>query len=158
MKECEVTGFIDVRIPYREQQKMYSLLSDSTFNHIWRIDHRWYRSVSNDADTIETKEIVYIDKYLKFLKKFGKDNNIVERCYNNLVQSGDYPLACMGLIMSEYEQLDIKDVRIQFFLAIHFLTLNDGLEDSNKFNRDTQYKNYYYSFGTLTKASKELKE
>ena len=159
MKECEVTGLIDVRIPYREQQKMYSQLSDSTFNQLWRIDHRWFRSVRNEADTIETKEFVYIGKYLKFLEEYGKENSVVERCYNNLVQLGDYiPVPCMGLIMSEYEQLDVKDVRTQLFIAMHFLTLNDGAEDSNKFdrNRDTPYKSYYY--GTLPKASKELKE
>ena len=165
MEETEVTGgFIDIRIPYREQQKMYSLLSDSTFYQIWRIDHRLYiveiydADTINDAYTIEAKDLVYVGKYLTFLKTFGQENSVVKRCYNNLVQSGDYPLACMDLILSEYEQLDIKDVRTQFFLAMNFLTLNDALQDSRKFLRDAVYKNFYYSPGSLSKASKELKE
>jgi len=161
MKSCEVTGQMDVRIPYQEQQKMYSLLSDSTFNQIWRIDHSLIRveRYDYDADTIEKKELVYVGKYLTFLKAFGQENSVVESCYNNLIQIGDYiPIVCMGLIMREYEQLDIEDVRTQLFLAMHFLTLNDATEDSEKFNRDAVYRSYYYSPGTLAKASKELKE
>ena len=125
MKECEVTGDFDVKIPYREQQQMYSQLSENTFNQVWRIEQSWYRSSRDESDTIEIINIVYIGKYLKFLKEFGKENSVVDLYSDHFEQMGGISPSCVAMVLNEYKQFDVTDIRIQFFIAMHYLTLND---------------------------------
>ena len=155
MKACEVKGDIDVNIPYGEQQTMYSQLSENTFNQVWRIDQCRYRAIQNEADTVEIINIAYAGKYLKFLKAFGKENSFVELYSDRFEQMGLISPSCFGMVIVEYKQFDVNDIRIQLFLAMHYLTLNDENAERKKLKPNTSYENY--RSGTLPKSSKELK-
>ena len=157
IKECEKTGNFDTyHITYQEQQKMYSQISENTFHQLWRIDQRWYRAYKDETDTLEVIDITYDGKYLKFLKEFGKENNFIELYVDRFEQVGDIGPTCYAMVTEEYKKFDISDIRIQFFIAMHYLTLNDTLEVRKKFKPHTSYENY--RIGTLPKSSKELKK
>jgi hypothetical protein len=104
MANCEITGVFDIKIPVQERQKLYCQINESTFNQIWRIDHRWYHSYRNEADTIESTENQFVGKYLDFLKMYGNDDSVIELYYDSMTKVGDYSAAIFsGLVQSGHK-------------------------------------------------------
>ena len=156
IKECEISGSFDsipFYIPYPEQQNLYSQLSEDVFDQIWRIEHRWFYS---SQDSVEIISITYKGKYLKFLKEFGKENGLIEEYADDFEQMGDIAPTCFSMVMNEYQRFDVNDIRMQLFLAMHYLTLNDTFEGSKKYKPNTSYMNDRLE--TLPKSAKVLKE
>ena len=157
MAECEKTGSIDVEIPLQDQLKMYSRLSEPSFNQIWRIGQRWFHPFRVYADTIEVKELVFTGNYLKFLKAFGKDNSLIDLYLEYLESAGVISPASTSIVMTKYKQFNVKDVRIQLFIAMHYLTLNYNEVEKKKLKRDPYVSWIGFRYNTLTKGDIELK-
>ena len=92
---------------------------------------------------------------MKFLKEFGKENRLVEQYSDDFEQTGGMEPTCFSMVLNAYNQFDV-DIRIQLFIAMHYLTLNDAMAERKEFKPYTSYINYH--LGALSKSSKELKK
>ena len=154
MAGCEITGLIDIQIPIEAQRTMYSQMSDQTFNQIWRIDQNGYRSMRDESDTLEIIAIRYDieGKYAKFLQEYGKENSFIKQYYDVFEDFREITPSNMAQVMRDYNQLNMKDLRNQLFIAIHYLTYNDNAaEESGKIA--LHYPIKWYLTNRLTKAS-----
>ena len=158
MEEHEIAGVYDIKIPAQERQKLYCQITENTFNQIWRIDHRWYRSYRDESDTIQSTENQFTGKYLKFLEAFGKDDKVAELYFDGMKKVGDFGAYIFsGLIRSRYEELNFKDIRTQLFVALHFLTSQDNVDEGQKFKRVPFTTFNGYAYKTLTRDEKYKK-
>ena len=129
MKECEIKGDIIVPIPFEKQQELYSQISTKSFNEIWAYRQNWARvlvdSVLYDSYVTEI-HIKCNGKYLQFLEKLGSENEVISNYLDALDKVGGMinPTLVAWVIYYD-DQFDVKDLRFQIFIAIHYLTLND---------------------------------
>ncbi|HNQ82396.1 MAG TPA: hypothetical protein PLW31_00015 [Bacteroidales bacterium] len=118
-------GVIDINIPFELQRSVYTQISDSTLNEIWSFERSW---IPHTSDT--SKHIYYNPngKYVKFLREFGEENKVIKNYYDSYVNTGDISPSMVADLQMNKDVYDINDIRIQLFVAIHYLTLNDQLE------------------------------
>jgi len=111
-------------ITFHEQQEMYSRISNSTFGQIWFLrEHQEQRS----GATVESLNMKWNGKYMKFLEKLGNDYDLIKEYYFRILDFGDILPSQFARVLTHHESYDTKDVRVRLFLAIHFLTLNDPM-------------------------------
>jgi hypothetical protein len=130
MKKTSDEGFINIEIPYKEQQILYTQIRESTFEEIWSIGKSW---IPHTTDT--TKSIYYNHegKFVAFLKELGNENKMIKNYYDAYESCGDICPSIVADLIMNYENYDIKDVRVQLVVAIHYLTLNDQTERNEKY-------------------------
>lgn len=131
MYQAEKTGYIDLKIPYPEQQKLYNQISDSTFNQIWSFGKRW---TINSQDTLKYIEFTYDGKYVNFLKELGEENDVIKRYYDSFRSVGGIGPAMVADLLINYDSYNVKDIRIRLVVAIHYLTMNDQGYRKEKYN------------------------
>lgn len=82
----------------------------------------------NSPDTLKYLDLRTDGKYAEFLKKLGKENEVVQEYYEELQASvGISPGMAAHLLMNP-EDYDVNDVRVKLLVAIHYLTMNDQYE------------------------------
>ena len=141
MYETMETGNFDIRISFDKQKEIYNQISDSLFNQIWRFGERHIWERDSPSGTFKYSDTLrYIDcrmdgKYAKFLKEFGKENEMAEAYSESLETSGGIsPTLIFGILrIKKHHQYDLNDIRLQLVLAIHYLTLNDQYERKEKY-------------------------
>jgi hypothetical protein len=128
--------YLRKKISWRKQKKLYSKISDSTFNKIWWISKSTFL-VSKPK--YEHKIIVfsYNPIVIDFVKALGKSNKFLEYYAEKLeIVGGFNNINDISLSLSEHaEEWNLKDRNIQIFLAIHYLTQNDMLKRDRKVGR-----------------------
>ncbi|MDR2040490.1 MAG: hypothetical protein LBQ60_21450 [Bacteroidales bacterium] len=124
------TGFTEFNIPIAEQLDIYSRISDSTFHTIWCFGWAVYQDYPQDT----FKHITYNPdgKYFKLLKRIGENDEIVEDYYKTIELVGDIAPSNIIEFVANYRAFNFGDLRIKFFIAIHYLTLNDQNERKEK--------------------------
>ena len=123
------TGNFDLRISFQKQQEMYNQISEHTFNQIWIFNEGRMLYLREEKSYIfETIEFNSYGKYLKFLKELGKKNKTIKGYYEDWITAGGMSPTVIGSVLSDYKHYDIRDLRIQLVIAIHYLTLNHGFE------------------------------
>jgi len=134
MEKTEETGDFQLNIPFDRQKDIYQRFSDSTFSEIWSFARNWgYRDAPQD-----TFRSVYFNpngKYLAFLKRTGRTNKVIKNYYELLVVAGYITPSILAIVLLNYDNFDINDVRVKFIVAIHYLTLNDQFERKEKINK-----------------------
>ncbi len=130
MKKAAKTGNIEIKIPFEEQQKMYSNMDESTFRQIWYFGKNWRRNL---PDTIKSIGLKCDGKYAEFLKIVGNENNVIKEYYESLKACGDISPTMVADLMMNYKNYDINDVKIRLIIAIHYLTMNDQYERKEKY-------------------------
>jgi len=128
IKDQEIPGTFYLNISYQEQQKMYSQISKTTFEEIWSFSE--YTSFLQ-KDSVEYGVSIsynFKGKYVTFLEAFGKDNKDIYLYLDNIKRVGDISPSAVAAVMLNYNLFNVKDIRIQLFIAIHYLTLNDQNE------------------------------
>ena len=119
-------GIIDFKIPFEEQQEIYNQISDSLFHQIWGFDIGWKR---NSRDTLKHLTYNRNGKYMKFLNKLGKEYDMIKICCEDFRLAGGVSPTWVGeiIMIKEKYNYDLNDMRLQLFVAINYLTWNDGL-------------------------------
>jgi len=104
---------------------MYRQINKSTFDEIWTLFE--YKGFKPDTMIEFGLRINYNfnGKYYKFLKEFGKDNKYIEHYFDTHEQLKDFAPTMLFYLMENYDKINVKDIRVQLLIAIHFLTLND---------------------------------
>jgi hypothetical protein len=133
--KSEENGSIDLPLSFEEQMKVYERISKSTFNEIWAFGIGYnYREAPND--TFNIIGINSYGKYIQFLKEVGQDYPMIKGYTEGVEAAGDIPPSIIAGILMNYKQLDIKDTRVKFIIAIHYLTLNDRSKRVEKINKN----------------------
>jgi hypothetical protein len=131
LEKSEETGEIHLDIPFDKQMKVYDSFSDSTFNEIWTLGKSW-----NDGDAPQDLyspvHFTPNGKYLKFLKSTGKDDNVIKHYYESIIATGDISPSIISGLLVNYDHYNIKDIRVRFIVAVHYLSLNDRSERREK--------------------------
>jgi hypothetical protein len=133
LEKSEETGDIHLDIPFDEQMKVYDRISDSTFNEIWTFGKSWN---NGDAPQDSYRKVHFTPngKYLKFLKRTGRDDKVINQYHETIEASGDIPPSLIAGLLINYDHYNIKDIRVRFIVAVHYLTLNDRFERREKIN------------------------
>ena len=126
MKESEITGFMDINIPFQKQMDLYSQISENTFHQIWIFTEGGIRR-QGSFYPIKSILLNFNGKYSDFLKELGKENSAINHYYEIFKQIGDIS-PNMAALLTNYDIFDISDIRVQLVFAIHYLTLNDVSE------------------------------
>lgn len=133
LEKSEETGDIHLDIPFEKQMKVYDSFSDSTFKEIWTFAISW-----NDGDapqdTFRTVHFTPNGKYSEFLKRTGRDDKVVKQYHESIEVTGDIPPSVIAGLLVNYDHYNIKDIRVRFIVAIHYLTLNDRFKRRKKLN------------------------
>jgi len=129
LKETEIIGNFEVKIPFHEQLRMYHQISEHTFNRIWAIvPCRNY----NYTFALKSVHPKLNDKYFLFLKAFGKENPGVEAYIDPFERVGVFMPFFINYL-HDYEHFDINDIRMRLVVAVHFLTINDEMNRIEKY-------------------------
>ena len=114
--------YLRKKINWRKQKKLYSKISDSTFNKIWAICKS---TLLVSKPKYEHKMICfsYNPVVIDFIKELGKSNRFIEYYAEKLeIVGGFNNINDISLSLAEHgEEWDLKDRNIQIFLAIHYL-------------------------------------
>jgi hypothetical protein len=124
LKKSSANGKIEINIPYESQKILYSQISDSTFNEIWSFEKGW---VPHTSDTLMHIYFNPRGKYIEFLEELGKENQAILDYYRSYVETGDISPSMVASLLENHKSYDVHDIRVQLFVAIHYLTLNDQL-------------------------------
>lgn len=128
------SGEFSIPVDFNSQQFVYSKISDFTFNEIWTFGKYW-----ETRDTLKTTyKTIYLNtngKYFNFIKEVGQTDNFIKDYYEKVEASGDISPSLIAGILINYENLNIQDIRVQFIIAIHYMTLNDRYSRKEIFNK-----------------------
>lgn len=128
--------YLGEKISWRKQKKLYSKISDSTFNKIWAICNSTFLVSKPEY---EHKMICFSGNeiIIDFIRALGKSNRFLEHYAEKLdIVGGFNNINDISLSLAEQPQeWDLKDRNVQIFLAIHYLTQNDMLKRDKKVGR-----------------------
>ncbi|WP_350287338.1 hypothetical protein [uncultured Croceitalea sp.] len=124
------------KISWRKQKRLYSKISDSTFNKIWWISKATFL-VSKPEHEHEIIVFSYNEIVIDWIRALGKSNKFLEYYAEKLKAVGGFTNInhiSISLIENS-EEWNLKDRNVQIFLAIHYLTQNDMLKRDRKVGR-----------------------
>ena len=128
--------YLRKKVSWKKQKKLYSKISDSTFNKIWAICNSTFLVSKPKYDykmICFSQNPVIID----FIKALGKSNRFLESYAEKLEIVGGFSnINDVSISLAEHaEQWNLKDRNIQIFLAIQYLTQTDMLKRDKKVGR-----------------------
>jgi hypothetical protein len=131
MEEWAETDEIRLEIPFEKQEKIYENISEETFQEIWGFGKRW-NSREVPQDYYRMVHYSPTGKYFEFLKKVGKNDQVIRNYYEIVDVTGDITPSLIAGLLLNYNHYNIQDIRVKFIIAIHYLTLNDQFERKEK--------------------------
>ncbi|SMC87868.1 hypothetical protein [Cellulophaga tyrosinoxydans] len=128
--------YLRKKISWKKQKKLYSKITDSTFNKIWAICNSTLL-VSKPEYKHKTLCFNYNPIVIDFVKELGQSNGFLKYYAGVLEAVGGFNnINLISISIAEHPQeWDLKDRNIQIFLAIHYLTQNDMLKRDKKVGR-----------------------
>lgn len=128
--------YIKRKISWRKQKKLYSKISDSTFNKIWAICNSM---LLVSKPKYEHKMICFNSNpiIIDFIRALGKSHGYLEYFAERLEIVGGFSnINLLSIDIFEHpEEWDLKDRNIQIFIAMQYLTQNDMLKRDRKVGR-----------------------
>ncbi|MEZ2416207.1 hypothetical protein ACA086_14700 [Muriicola sp. E247] len=142
-------NYLEKKVSWRKQKKLYSKISDTTFQKIWSLCKSW-RTIE---PKYEYEELCFsLNKtFIDFVKNLAKSNPLIEAYSRNLENVGSFPFwrYFLGNVRDYPERIDLENRGVQTLVAIHFLTLNDQAKRDKKAIRLEKWD--------LRKKNRELK-
>jgi len=128
--------YLRKKISWRKQKKIYSKISDSTFNKIWAICNSTFL-VSKPEYKYKMICFNYNPILIDFIRDIDRSNKFLEYYAKKLETVGGFTnINAITESLSDYPQeWDLKNRNVQIFLAIHYLTQNDMLKRDKKVGR-----------------------
>lgn len=128
--------YLKKKISWRKQRKLYSKITDSTYNKIWAICNSTLL-VSEPEYKYKMICFNYNQILIDFIKDLGKSNRFLEDYTQKLENIGGFSnINLITISIAEYpKEWDLNDRNVQIFLAIHYLTQNDMLKRDRKVER-----------------------
>jgi hypothetical protein len=125
-------NFIEKKINYRRQKKLYNQISKNTFDKIWSLNKSWrleepkyeYETLSFSGNTEFIQFVLDLGKTNGFLSKYGQELRAVGGFDN-----GNY---IASNIIEFLESINIEDRGVQILFAIHYLSENDNRKRDKK--------------------------
>ena len=115
-------GQLTLSIDFNEQKELYTRLTDSTYNHIWRMS---WTVPMNSVDTLNRLELRYGGKYMEFLEEVGEQDEKIAQYCNSFKGMGVISPSMMADLVKNYKDYNINDPKVRLIIAIHYLTMND---------------------------------
>lgn len=128
--------YLRKKISWRKQKKLYSKITDSTFNKIWAICNSTFL-VSEPKYEYKMICFSYNQIVIDYIKALGKSNRFLEYYAEKLeIVGGFNNINDISISLAEHnEEWNLNDRNVQIFLAIHYLTQNDMLKRDKKVGR-----------------------
>ncbi len=124
--------YVQEKIGWRKQKKLYSKISYSTFHKIWTLCKTW-RTIE---PKYEYESICFSqnENFMGFLKKVGQSNPYLEGYAEKLENVGSFESGkfLVWNIIEYPQNWNLEDRNVQIVLAIHFLTQNDKQKRDKK--------------------------
>ncbi|MCL6267652.1 hypothetical protein [Flagellimonas myxillae] len=125
-------NFLENKIGWKKQKKLYSKISDTTFQKIWSICKAW-RAIE---PKYEYEELCFSfnNTFIDFVNNLQKSNPLIEAYSRSLENVGSFPFwrYFLNNVRDYPNKIDLKDRGVQILVAIHFLTLNDQAKRDKK--------------------------
>ncbi|ADY29304.1 hypothetical protein [Cellulophaga lytica] len=125
-------NYLEKKISWRKQKKLYSKISDSTFKKIWSLCKTW-RTIE---PKYEYKSICFSQnkKFIGFVNFLAESNPSLEGYGDKLELVGRFtPTDEILYTLHNFpDGTDLDNRGIQILLAIHFLTENDQAKRDKK--------------------------
>lgn len=131
IKTIREDNVVETDLPIQNQLEMYKCISDSVFNLFWIMS---YKHAYNSKDTFNCVNLKSEGKYMDFLKGLAKEDTLVNHYVNRFKIVEDI-VPMIWPMTYETNQFNFKDIRVRFFVAIHYLTLNDFRYRNEKYRR-----------------------
>ncbi|WP_445716891.1 hypothetical protein [Flavobacterium sp.] len=115
------------KIDFVEQKKLYERISKTTFDKIWMYyESTYFPSKTKSQDIC----LATLGKYQNYLIDLGKRNPSIAKYADNIQASGAFSQFYIQYqeILKPNSDFDLNDPNIQLILAIHYLSLNDGMK------------------------------
>ena len=124
--------YLRKKISWRKQKKLYSKISDSTFNKIWGICKNWLHS--EPEYEYESICFSYDKTFIAFVKSLEESNPSMEGYGEKLEAVGTFAqtVHIMEDLSRSPENTDLDNRAVQILLSIHFLTENDLMKRDEK--------------------------
>jgi uncharacterized membrane protein len=124
-------GNFEISIPFDSQLKIYEQISSATFDEIWAFAKSW--RPRNQEDTLKMLDINTQSKYGSFLEETSITDKIIKGYFESLTSAGSISPTLIEDVYVNYRSYNIKDIRVRFIIAIHYLTLNDVFNRNESF-------------------------
>jgi hypothetical protein len=128
VSSAQATGIIYIPVPFHLQQEMYTRLSDAAFTDIW-LKGTAVNQIT--GDTTERLTLSYEGKYMSFLSALRRDYQILNAYQRSFTEQRTVSSVMIETLLYNYHLLNLRDVRMRMFVALHYLTLNDMYERKN---------------------------
>jgi hypothetical protein len=136
LKSCgdsaEQNGSLFLPFSFDKQLDLYQQFSDSTFHQIWSFGKSWNRK--ENSDTLKYVYYKWDGKFHEFLRITSKETKFSKQYLEAWEAAGDISPTLIAGITHNHDQFDLRDLRVRFILAIHFLTLNDSYKRKEKYS------------------------
>lgn len=125
--------YLQKKISWRKQKKIYSIVSDSTFSKIWGFCKITLLGVEPNYK-YESICFSYNKTFIEFVRSLEESNDAIKGYADKLESIGSFtPLKLiMDSIYNPLEDTDLDNRGVQILLAIHFLTKNDEMKRDKK--------------------------
>lgn len=129
VSSAQGTGIIYIPVPFHLQKEMYTRLSDAAFKEIW-MSGTAVNQVT--GDTTQRLTLNFNGKYMSFLTALRRDYELLEAYKRSFTEERKISTVMIETLLFNYHLLNMNDVRIRLFVALHYLTLNDMYERKNE--------------------------
>ena len=110
-----------INLSEEEQDEMLKKVGIETLEKIWNID---ISSSEKDEKHIKLESLKYKSNYTRFLVDLSEENELIKNYHKSIEVAGDISPASVTNLIQHQTELDIHDINIRFFLAVHYLSLN----------------------------------
>ena len=138
MPAWELKGTIEIDIPVEGQYALMQRIDKNLFDKIWTEGWKAYRVRDEDyrptgqLDTFFVHDLYQKSDYIKFLGDVGRENEKTAFYHDKFMQVGDISPTMVSFMMKELNEQDMMDERTRLMMAIHYLTLNEKIEERQK--------------------------
>lgn len=130
IEKGQLTGTTRPKISFEEQKKVYDRISKKTFNEIWAFGEQRY--LDSPEDVFRSIQIYWKGKYIEYLEGIGKENQTLNEYFEHVRNTGCVPQIGRLKRFLMNKDFDLSDIRIQFIVAMNFLTENDSYNRREK--------------------------
>lgn len=128
-------NYIQEKISWRKQKKLYSSISDSTFKKIWALCDTW----QTIKPEYKYKVLCFSGNpvFIDFVNSLSETSPAIEGYADRLAAIGDFGYLRQTFYnIAEYpDSTDLNNRGVQILMAIRFLTENDNAKRDKKANR-----------------------
>jgi hypothetical protein len=122
MERTQKSGFLYVPVQFDAQEEMYAQLDSTMFTEVWL---KGTGINQETGDTVVRISLNHEGKYAQFLDSLKTDYPVLTAYINSFKSERKVTPKMIDSVLFDYRLLDMSDLRMRLFIALHYLTIND---------------------------------